>query len=151
MKLFLVLLFIGFFSLSFGQTTNPDYDSTLAQKYGGDDYGMKSYVFVILTTGNSVIEDKAVRDSLFGGHMDNIQRLVEEGKLIVAGPLGKNELNYRGIFIFDSSDIDEVREWVLTDPAVKEGLLATEIFPWYGSAALPSYIDTHKKIEKTSF
>jgi len=36
----------------------------------------------------------------FRGHLDNINRLVKEEKLVVAGPMCKNEKNYRGIFIF---------------------------------------------------
>ncbi|WP_260392461.1 hypothetical protein [Empedobacter falsenii] len=36
----------------------------------------------------------------FRGHLDNINRLVKEEKLVVAGPMGKNEKNYCGIFIF---------------------------------------------------
>ena len=40
-------------TLSLGQKTNPNYDSTLAAKLGADDYGMKKYVFVILKTGSN--------------------------------------------------------------------------------------------------
>lgn len=123
------------------------YDSTLAKSLGADDYGMKMYVFVMLKTGNREVTDQSVRDSLFRGHLANISRLADMGKLIVAGPLGRNELNYRGIFIFDAS-MEEVEKLLLSDPAIKAGVLRTEIFPWYGSAALPVYLETHKKIEK---
>jgi len=33
------------------QTNNPNYDKALADSLGADDYGMKSYVFVILKSG----------------------------------------------------------------------------------------------------
>jgi hypothetical protein len=84
-----------------GQEINPRYDSTLAKNLGADDYGMKSYILVILKTGSKTIEEKSVRDSLFAGHLQNIRRLADLGKLIVAGPLGKNEKTYRGIFILN--------------------------------------------------
>ncbi len=87
----LLLLLIGFCLSAYAQTENPKYDKVLADSLGGDDYGMKSYILVMLKTGPNKIEDKKVLDSLFQGHMENIGRLVADGKLIVAGPLGKNE------------------------------------------------------------
>ncbi len=130
------------------QTLNPDYDSTLAKKLGADDYGMKNYVLVILKTGSNNTTDKAFIDSCFQGHMNNIVRLVDEGKLIVAGPLGKNEKNYRGIFIFNVSSIEEAEMLVQTDPAVNSKLLEADLYKWYGSAALPLYLDSALKVGK---
>jgi uncharacterized protein YciI len=135
-------------SVVFSQTLNPDYDSTLAKKFGADDYGMKSYVFAILKTGSNTTTDKAFIDSCFSGHMANIFRLVNEGKLIVAGPLGKNDNSYRGIFIFNVSTIDEARKLVETDPTVNSKLLEADLYNWYGSAALPEYLDAALKIGK---
>lgn len=129
---------------------NPNYDKTLAEKLGGDDYGMKNYYLVILKTGTNSTADKELISKSFRGHLDNINRLVEEGKLIVAGPLGKNENNYRGIFIFkDIKSIEEAKELLQTDLAIKNGLLDYEIFTWYGSAALPEYLPFSDKIWKS--
>lgn len=145
-------------NLTFGQsnsekdtlTTNPNYNKELAVKLGGDDYGMKSYFFVILKTGTNTTTDKEFISESFRGHLDNINRLVEEGKLIVAGPLGKNENNYRGIFILNNiKSIEEAVELLQTDPAIKNGLLDYEIFTWYGSAALPEYLPFSDKIWKS--
>jgi len=131
-------------------TTNPNYDRELAEKLGGDDYGMKSYYFVILKTGTNNTTDKEHISESFRGHLDNITRLVNEGKLIVAGPLGKNENNYRGIFILNNlKSIEEAVDLLQTDPAIKNGLLDYEIFTWYGSAALPEYLPFSDKIWKS--
>ncbi len=144
-----ISIFIIFISLPlFAQKQNPDYDAGLAQKFGADDYGMKNYVFVILKTGPAVIEKKETRDSLFAGHMNNINRLVDEEKLIVAGPFGKNDLKYRGLFILNVKTIEEARELVNTDPAVAAGIFDVELIPWYGSAALSEYLETANKISK---
>jgi uncharacterized protein len=67
---------------------------------------------------------------------------------LLAGPLGKNDLNYRGIFIFNTNSIETAELWVKTDPAVEAGLLDYELLNWYGSAALPTYLETHQKIAK---
>lgn len=128
---------------------NPNYDNALAEKLGGDDYGMKSYFWVILKTGTNTTTDKELIGQSFRGHLNNINRLVDEGKLIVAGPLGKNENNYRGIFILDNiASIDEAKILLQSDPAIRTGLLDYDIFTWYGSAALPEYLPVSDKIWK---
>lgn len=131
-----------------GQEVNSNYDPALAKQLGADDYGMKSYVLVILKTGNNKTEDKAVRDSLFAGHINNIGRLAKLGKLVVAGPLGKNEKSYRGIFILNVNTFEEANALLITDPAIKEKIFETDLYKWYGSAALPEYLKSHDKIEK---
>lgn len=133
------------------QSTNPNYDAELASKLGADDYGMKNYVFVILKTGDNGSTDEALKDSCFSGHMKNISRLVEEKKLIVAGPMLKNEKSYRGIFILDITTIEEARLLMDTDPAIKEGFLAPELYLWYGSAALSEYLESSDKVWKVGF
>lgn len=127
---------------------NPEYDPVLAQKYGADDYGMKPYYLVVLKTGSNTTTDKTFVNACFRGHLQNINRLVELGKLIVAGPLEKNDKTYRGIFILNVSTTEEAENLLLTDPAIQEGLLGFELFRWFGSAALPAYLDFSKKVWK---
>lgn len=145
MKQFLSILFLCCFSLMKAQS--PAYDSTLAKRLGADDYGMKSYVLVLLKTGPYKAKDKNETDSLFRGHMVNIGRLADEGKLVVAGPFGKNEL-YRGVFIFDVKTVEEARALCASDPAVKAGIFTLDILPWYSSAALMDINRVHKIISK---
>jgi uncharacterized protein YciI len=128
---------------------NPKYDKTLVDKLGGDDYGMKSYYLIILKTGPNTTADKELINASFRGHMNNINRLVEEGKLIIAGPLGKNENKYRGIFILNNlKSLEDAKELLKTDLAIKNGLLDYEIYTWFGSAALPEYLPFSEKIWK---
>ncbi len=146
-----IITFFAFFFTAitiFAQNTNPNFDADLAKKLNADDYGMKQYILVILKTGDNKTASKEVSNEAFRGHMENIGRLVKEGKLIVAGPLGKNDQTYRGIFIFDVPTIEEARELVTTDPAVKANLLAADLYEWYGSAALAEYLPVSEKIWK---
>jgi uncharacterized protein YciI len=149
MRTFLFLSFLFYTAtVTIGQNTNPNYDDALAKKLGADDYGMKKYVLVILKTGENKTAGEEESNEAFRGHMENIGRLVKEGKLIVAGPLGKNDKTYRGIFILDVPTVEEAGELVQTDPAVKAKLLDVELFPWYGSAALAEYLPASDKIWK---
>ena len=150
---FIITLFILFFVIHFGnaQKTNPNYDAELAQKLGADDYGMKTYVFVMLKTGSNTSTEKEPRNLAFKGHMDNIGRLVEEGKLIVAGPMGANDNNCRGIFILDVATLEEAEALMQTDPAIKANYLKPEMYLWYGSAALSEYLEASDKVWKVGF
>jgi len=133
------------------QTNNPKYNKALADSLGADDYGMKMYVFVILKTGNGMINDKKIKDSLFLGHMQNIDKLVKKGKLIAAGPIKKNDKNFEGIFVLNVKTIEEANDILNTDPAIKSKLLDTELFQWYSSAALPLYLRFHDNVQKKGF
>ncbi len=131
------------------QSVNPNYNDSLAKKLGADEFGMKKYILVILKTGENKTASKEESNEAFRGHMENMVKMVKEGKLVVAGPLGKNEQTYRGIFIFNIPTIEEARELVLTDPAIKANLLAADLYEWYGSAALAEYLPVSDKIWKT--
>ncbi|WP_395627450.1 YciI family protein [Daejeonella sp.] len=155
MRYILTITLLVITNLTFGQSnseketliSNPNYEKTLAKKLGGDDYGMKSYFLVILKTGTNTTTDKERIAESFRGHMDNINRLAKEGKLVVAGPLGENENKYRGIFILNNlKSLEEAKELLQTDLAIKNRLLDYEIFTWYGSAALPEYLPFIDKI-----
>ena len=110
---------------------------------------MKNYYFVILKTGPNTTTDKDFISECFKGHMENMGRLVEDGKLIVAGPFGKNDDTFRGLFILNNlASIEEAIALLDTDPAIKNGLLEAKVYKWYGSAALPEYLPFSDKIWK---
>lgn len=142
------LLFFTTLQRGAAQNTNPRYDQKLAESLEADQYGMRQYYLVILKSGANQDEDKEKKGTAFKGHMDNISRLVKDGKLIVAGPLGANDKQYRGIFIFAVKTQEEAEKLVQSDPAVVARYLDYELYPWYGSAALPKYLEYHEKIEK---
>ena len=134
-------------------STTSVYDAELAKKVGADDYGMKSYVFCILKTGpkDAEIKEKGERDKIFAGHMANMDRLAKEGKLALAGPFGKNDRAYRGIFIFNVATVEEAQKLVETDPVIESGMMIAELTPWYGSAASMLINDLHGTVAKKQF
>jgi len=150
LRLLLLLVLVPFAGNA--QTESPDdnYNQSLADSLGADQYGMRMYQFVILKTGDSAITDKDKVATIFKGHMENISKLVAANKLIVAGPFAKNPQQYRGLFIFTTKTKEATEALLASDPAVKSGLLKAEIYGWYGSAALPMYLPVHKQIEKTN-
>ncbi|AOM78952.1 hypothetical protein BFS30_18320 [Pedobacter steynii] len=146
----LIICLTAFYGSLKAQETNKNYDEKLAKELNADEYGMKTYVLAILKTGTQKSLPKAKQDSIFRGHMTNIGKLVTDGKLVVAGPLGKNDKNYRGIFVLDVPTIEEAKKLVDTDPAIQSKLLDVDLIVWYGSAALKETLKIHSKIEKKS-
>lgn len=130
--------------------SKPVFDSVKAANYGADEYGMKQYVMAFLRKGPNRSTDKAVADSLQKAHLDNISRMAEEGKLVVAGPF-LNDGDLRGIYIFNVATIEEAKQLTETDPAIVAGSLTMELIPWYSSAALIEINELHKTLAKKSF
>jgi uncharacterized protein YciI len=133
------------------QMGNAKYNKQLADSLGADDYGMKMYVLVILKPGTTKMEDKHRADSLFLGHLRNINHLAAIGKLVMAGPIKKNVKEYEGIFVLNVETTEEASILLDTDPAIKSKLLDAELFQWYASAALPLYLKFHDNIKKKDF
>ena len=130
--------------------SKPVFDSVKAANYGADEYGMKKYVMAFLRKGPNRPTDKAAADSLQKAHLDNISRMADEGKLVVAGPF-LNDGDLRGIYIFNVTTIEEAKQLTETDPAIVAGSLTMELIPWYSSAALIEINELHKTLAKKSF
>src|SRR5688572_20805214 len=93
-------------------------------------YQMKQYWLVLLKKGNNRNHSKVDSDKIQSAHMANINRLHQQGKIIMAGPIA-NEQDLRGIFIMDGKDSSEIASYVATDSAVLTGRLKFEILPWW--------------------
>lgn len=128
-------------------TSANAYDSLLASELGADDYGMRSYVMAFLKAGPNRSQDSLEAARLQRAHMDNIVKMANEGKLVLAGPfMDGGEI--RGIYVFAVASVEEAEALTNTDPAVQAGRLVMELHPWYGSAALMQVNEVHEKISK---
>lgn len=94
---------------------------------------IKQFWLVILKTGpkDKIITDSVQRSKIFSGHFSNMERLYNEGILKVAGPFGKNDFTWRGLFILDCKTKEEAETFVQTDPTVAAGVFIVDIVPWY--------------------
>jgi uncharacterized protein YciI len=141
------LLALPFAARAEPTATAPSYDAALAKSLGADERGMRQYVLVILKTGPNKMPAGEARNAMFKGHFANIGKLAGEKKLVLAGPLDGNE-GRRGIFVFNTPDIETAKTWVATDPVIINGEMAAEFHEFYGSAALMMVNEVHGKIEK---
>jgi len=102
-------------------------------KEGDTTYIMKKYYMVLLLSN----PDKEQLDStqvveIQKAHLDNINRLAEMGKIVIAGPMG-DDGNLRGIFIMDCESVEEAKNLCETDPAIKKKRLLYEVHPWWAA------------------
>jgi len=89
-----------------------------------------NYVFGILVRGpkwtkEQTEETKKIQE----GHMANINRLAEAGKLVLAGPFVDGG-ERRGVFIFKVDTLSEAQALTDTDPAVITGRLKIILHRW---------------------
>ena len=110
-----------------------------------DERGMRTYYMGFLTRGPAwTPEVTEATKKLQEAHLANINRLAEDGRLLIAGPFSYEptdaDQSLRGIFIFDTETRAEAEELAATDPAVKAGRLVIRIIPWYGPYGL-TYAD----------
>jgi len=124
----------------------PAFDAALAQRVGADANGMRAYVLVILKSGPQRMPEGEARKAMFAGHFANMERLSEQGKLVVAGPFAADPDGWRGLFVFAVKDIEEARALTATDPVIANGEMVAEYHRWYGSAANMLIPELHKQV-----
>lgn len=153
LKCFLFAAFgLGFSMVTYAQDVADSpggFDAELAAALGADDYGMKRYVMAFLKAGPDRDQPPDEAQALQREHQDNIRRMAEAGKLVVAGPF-MDDGDIRGIYVFAVDSVEEAEALTATDPAVQAGRLVMELHPWYGSAALMKVNDIHARIARTS-
>ena len=115
-----------------------DYNSFAQDNSKKMEERIRKYYFVMLLKGPNRTQDSATSANIQKGHLANITKLFEEGKIKVAGPFGDNG-DWLGIFIFDCETKEECEQLLKTDPAVAAGRLSYDIRPWY-TAPMGSFV-----------
>jgi uncharacterized protein YciI len=70
------------------------------------------------------------RKPILQQHFANVMSMLESGKAVIAGPID-GDTGLAGIFILRASSVEEAKNWVESDPAVKAGLFVHEMHPWW--------------------
>lgn len=144
-------VWLGMFAMIYvACTPSQSEEASHMASQGVDEMGMKPYVFALLQTGDTVARPDSVLSGLFAGHMSNIERLAEEGKLVVAGPfydVPREHGSWRGLFVLNTADTAEARVWVNQDPAVRAGVFDVVLAPWYSSGALQAVQGLHQGLQ----
>lgn len=108
------------------------------KKKSNPEESIRQYWFVMLLKGPNRDQDSATAARIQSGHLANITRLYNEGKIKVAGPFG-DDGDWLGLFIFDCPSKEEVEKLLKSDPAIAAGRLSYDLRPWY-TAPMGSFV-----------
>jgi uncharacterized protein len=91
------------------------------------------YELVLLVRPDDPPElDEAAADRLQAQHLGHFATMREAGHLKVSGPLtGEPDRRLRGISLYQVGSVERARELAEQDPAVRAGVFAVEVLPWY--------------------
>lgn len=127
---FPTLFFLAVFAAATVGSSAQEAKATAPATAAAPKFEMTTYYFVMLIRGpNAGTGTKEEAAAAQAGHMANINRLAEAGKLLVAGPFTDGG-EWRGIFILKCASLEEAKELVATDPAVQAGRLIMSVHPW---------------------
>jgi uncharacterized protein YciI len=115
------------------RAAEPAVVASASPQASGTPMEFDSFILVLLVRPPNAPEmPKPELDKIQEGHMANMRRMADEGKLFKAGPTEDfSGRNVRGIFILKTESVEQAKEWVATDPSVKAGRLAPEFMKWY--------------------
>ena len=89
----------------------------------------KPYVLLLLITGKDAPADEALVNELQMAHLMHLFGLEQEGKASVFGPV--THARTRGIIIFNTSNKEDVTQWMANDPYIKGGYLTYELYDFF--------------------
>ncbi|MTI21489.1 hypothetical protein E1176_10710 [Fulvivirga sp. RKSG066] len=105
-----------------------------------------SYVFLNTNPDKEELPKNEV-DSLQKYHLENIQKLASEDKLLVAGPFEGGG----GIFIMNTNSTKEAKKWIATDPAIAANRYRIEVLPWTPRVGGACQIDSNAEFVTYTF
>ena len=102
---------------------------------------LESYTFVLLRRPADAPDlPEEELDRIQEGHLAFLDRMRERGAMLASGPFDEQpDESLRGFSIYRTS-IEETRELLRDDPALKANRMAADVFTWWttkGSVAFP--------------
>ncbi|HTE06859.1 MAG TPA: YciI family protein [Planctomycetota bacterium] len=104
--------------------------SAAGARIAGAPGGEHAFMLVQILTGpKSGQPGKEETERAFAGHFANMERMANEGQLVVAGPYGDDRHDHalRGLFVLDSGDRAQAESWAGTDPTTQAGVFRLEL------------------------
>lgn len=87
----------------------------------------RDYVFVFIKTGPATGLTPEAQREAFAGHFSNMERLADEGELLIAGPfMDPRAPDHRGLFVIDEPTVEAGMVHAATDPTTVAGIFVLE-------------------------
>lgn len=89
---------------------------------------MPTFIYMLRTKGRNYIDEATPEEEArLSEHFEYLQRALEEGRLVLAGPCEDGEF---GVVIFQAATDEAAVEFMQSDPAVRHGLMTAELHPF---------------------
>jgi len=89
---------------------------------------LSTFIYMLRPKRRSLIDETTPEEEArLGEHFEYLERALEDGKLILAGPCLDGEF---GVVLFGAATDDEALEFMQSDPAVRYGLMTAELHPF---------------------
>jgi uncharacterized protein YciI len=89
---------------------------------------LPTFIYMLRPKSRSLIDEATPEEEArLGEHLDYLERAVEDGRLILAGPCLDGEF---GVVIFRAATENEALEFMQSDPTVRHGLMAAGLHPF---------------------
>jgi|GEM_PF-1423621 len=110
----------------------------------------RPYAMTFIKTGPLTSPTREQQAEAMQGHFANMQRMAEEGTLLIAGPLAnpKSDPNHRGIFVFDADTVEKGAALAATDPAGQMGVFVMDNYLLTTDAPLTELTRLEKEYEQ---
>lgn len=92
----------------------------------------KQFLYVLKPIPRLLVEDNwtEVEEKIIERHFLELQKRLADGKLILAGKTDGLDKKTIGLVIIEVDTEEEAIDMMNNDPAVKEGIMTAEIFPY---------------------
>lgn len=83
--------------------------------------------------------DDASRERIFGEHLAYTLSMVRSGQQLAAGPVKDSpdeEEDICGLGLYQKDSLDEVRELLVNDPGVRQGLYRFDVMTWLSAPGI---------------
>jgi uncharacterized protein len=113
---------------------------------------LESYSFVLLRRPPDAPDlPEAELERLQQQHLAHLGAMAERGAMLFAGPFEHQpDEAWRGLCVY-VTPLEETRELAESDPAVRAGRLAVDVFTWWtGKGALESAVERVRTLERSA-
>lgn len=92
----------------------------------------QQYIYVLRPVEHLLVAEHWTEkeEAITRRHFARLERMLAEGRLILAGKTGGLDETTFGIVVFEADSLDEARETMASDPGVAEGIMTAELFPY---------------------
>lgn len=125
-KLFFAFIIIFFIISSKYSLSQEEFE----MKFGDTTVTMKKYIFCKYVRGMNYELDSTDIKQINKDHLLFIGRLYQKGIILIAGPTD-DDINFKGILIFNLNDIKKAEDFIKKDPSVIRGDLSYRLYYWW--------------------